>query len=94
MLYSLINYQSCRTHLTGAICHGDGLVYTYLDLFLWPHDCNIVINIILDILSRQRHIPPVLYLQLDNTARENKNQYLLAFLAYLVEQRVFKEVNN
>ena len=49
-------------------------------------------NIILDILSRQPHIPPVLYLQLDNTARENKNQYLLAFLAFMVEQKVFTEV--
>ena len=34
----------------------------------------------------------MLYLQLDNTARKNKNQYILAFLAYLVQADIFSEV--
>ena len=45
-------------------------------------------------VSLQRSIlPPCLYLQLDNTARENKNQYVMAFLAYLVQAGVFSEVS-
>ena len=39
-------------------------------------------------------LPEVLYLQLDNTARENKNKYCLAFLALLVEEWIFSEVCN
>lgn len=64
----------------------------YIDLLTWPHDANLVINILLDVISRSNHIPPVLFLQLDNTARENKNQYILAFLAYLIEIEIFTEV--
>ena len=37
--------------------------------------------------------PLVLYLQLDNTALENKNQYVLAFLAYLVQAGVFSAIH-
>ena len=37
-------------------------------------------------------LPKKLYLQLDNTARENKNRCVLAFLAFLVEKFIFEEV--
>ena len=84
-------YLKYRTHLTGAINHGTG-VHTYIDLLTWPHDANLVINILLDVISRSTHLTPVLFLQLDNTARENKNQYVLAFMAYLIEMGIFSEV--
>ena len=86
--YNFIQY---RTHLTGAINHGIG-VHTYIDLLVWPHDANLVINILLDVISRSTYLPPVLFLQLDNTARENKNQFILAFLAYLIQMEIFSEV--
>ena len=35
---------------------------------------------------------PVLYIQLNNTVRENKNQYVTAFLAYIVQAGIFSEV--
>ncbi|XP_062581892.1 uncharacterized protein LOC134243670 [Saccostrea cucullata] len=37
-------------------------------------------------------LPDVLYLQMDNCARENKNRYLLAFMCYLVECGIFRKV--
>jgi len=33
-----------------------------------------------------------LLLQMDNCYRENKNKYLMAFAAFLVEEQIFKEV--
>ena len=37
-------------------------------------------------------LPPLLYLQLDNTASDNKNHWVMEFCAMLVQQRIFKEV--
>ena len=42
---------------------------------------------------KQEFLPPALYIQLDNTARENKNQYILSFLSYLVQMKIFSEVS-
>ena len=36
--------------------------------------------------------PKMLYLELDDCGRENKNRYVLAFLALLVEEKVFEEI--
>ena len=83
----------CRTHLTGVINHGYG-VSCYINLLTWPHDANLVINVLVDTILKRERLPPVLYLQLDNTARENKNQFIMTFLSYLVQVGVFKEVNN
>lgn len=37
-------------------------------------------------------LPPVLHLQMDNTAKDNKNHYLVGFCGMLVAERVFQEV--
>ena len=42
--------------------------------------------------SERGFLPPVLYLQLDNTARENKNKFIMTFLALLVERGVFEKI--
>ena len=40
-------------------------------------DSNLTINILLNIIHKYHDsLPPVLYIQLDNTARENKNKHL------------------
>ena len=78
--------------MTGAVNHGYG-VYCYIDLLTWPHDANLMINVLVDVLLKREALAPVLYLQLDNTARENKNQYVMAFLAYLVQAGIFSEVS-
>jgi len=37
-------------------------------------------------------MPPVLYLQMDNCSRENKNWKMFGYIAWLVETRVFAKV--
>ena len=37
-------------------------------------------------------LPKKLFLQLDNSAKDNKNRYVLAFCSLLIARRVFKEV--
>lgn len=37
-------------------------------------------------------LPSTIYLQLDNTAKENKNQFVFTFFAYLVQTKVFERV--
>ena len=87
----IIFHLFARTHITGALTHGrEG--YAFVDLHEWPHDSNLTIHVLMNVLEKQEYLPEVLFVQLDNTARENKNQYVLAFLALLVEERIFSEV--
>ena len=37
-------------------------------------------------------LPKKLYLQLDNSTKDNKNKYLMAFLSFLTARGVFKEI--
>lgn len=37
-------------------------------------------------------LPPTLYIQADNSAKDNKNFILMGFLASLVQQNIFKKV--
>ena len=39
-------------------------------------------------------LPPVLYVQLDNTARENKNSTVFGYLSMLVEKGIFKKIKE
>jgi len=40
----------------------------------------------------QDSLPSVLYLQMDNTCRDNKNKYTLTFAALLVQLNIFRKV--
>lgn len=94
------NLWRLRTHLTGALVHTKAekgkMAFAYLDILQWPHDSNLTITVLLDVLqqiqSKLGSIPKILYLQLDNTSRENKNKYILSFLALLVQLKIFKKV--
>ena len=49
------------------------------------NDANLTITIIHHVLTHwSGNIPQVLYLQLDNTSRENKNQIVFGYLSMLV----------
>ena len=37
-------------------------------------------------------MPPTLYLQADNATKDNKNAFMMVFLAWLVKNRIFKKV--
>ena len=82
-----------KIHLVGAMVFKGSLrckvFLTYPNLH---GDPNLTITILNKVLCEQEHLPPVLYLQLDNTTRENKNQALFAYCAMLVELKIFKKV--
>lgn len=82
-----------KTHITGAIMHGQSNSF-YIDLNQWPHDPNMTITCLLNSLCRgRRSFPPKLYIQCDNCGRENKNKYVLGFLAYLCVAGYVKEAS-
>lgn len=57
------------------------------------NDSNLTIHVIQHVLNTwEGALPPVLYLQLDNTARENKNKFVMAYLNMLVHLGVFKKI--
>ncbi|XP_062621696.1 uncharacterized protein LOC134283269 [Saccostrea cucullata] len=81
-----------RTHLVGVIIHGIG-IYGFFDLFEYSHSTNLTLSILLSVFySLRDSMPNVLYLQMDNCARENKNRYLLAFFCFLVEVGLFRKI--
>ena len=81
-----------KTHVTGAIVHGQG-AYGYFDICEWSHSSNMTIAILMNVLYMYKDsLPPVLYLQMDNCGRENKNRFVFAFCALLVELGVFRKI--
>ena len=83
-----------RTHLTGCLIHGYGC-YGFFDFLQFPHDTNLTLTSILLALleiSKLKKLPKHLFIQMDNCVRENKNKYVLGFLAYLIEIELFSEV--
>ena len=88
------------THLVGCIVHSGQSahgkeVYGSFDYYQFPHDANLTMTVLLDVLvywSNNYLLPPILYLQFDNCVRENKNRYMFALLALLVEKKIFEKV--
>ena len=97
---SLSTLWKLRTHVTGVLlhtkCQYGKIAYTFVDLLQFPHDSNLTITVLLKVLQSYadlyQKLPETLYLQMDNTCRENKNKYILAFCAMLVEMKIFKKV--
>ena len=74
-------------------------VYHHLPIFERGSNCSIEVlhrlltHIYIERFKRgKRGLPKTLWIHLDNCWRENKNQFLLAFLAELVKREVFDEV--
>ncbi|CAG2239875.1 unnamed protein product [Mytilus edulis] len=83
-----------RTHVVGSIVHGRGKQY-FLDYNQFKHDTNLTLSCLLRILqkeAKEKQLPPTLFVQLDNTCRENKNKYFVGMMAYLVKKKIVKEV--
>ena len=84
----------------GALVHTEAesgkRAYAFFDLLQFPHDSNIVIEVILRILINLKNtgqqLPETLYIQLDNCFKENKNKYLFSFCSLLVSKKVFSKV--
>lgn len=62
------------------------LTYAFLDLMQYPHDSNLVIEVIMRVLREIKEkdsiLPEVLYLQLDNCYKENKIDLYLLFAVF------------
>jgi hypothetical protein len=75
------------SHLMGAIAHGIG-TYAFSFLENIKHGTNVTIEALWRVLSHikatGRKIPQIIFIQLDNTAKQNKSQFLLAFCALLI----------
>ena len=57
------------------------------------NDPNLTVTVMHRVLQSWSGIlPPVLYVQLDNTARENKNSTVFGYLSMLVERGIFKKI--
>lgn len=81
-----------KAHLVGVMVHGRGN-YIYISNDRVHSDPNLTVHCVFrTLLQLPPPLPPVLYLQADNCFRENKNKFVFAFLAMLVEAKVFTKV--
>lgn len=89
---------SLKVHVMGALVHGQKIpAYAFTSLEDWPSDTNLNIQCLLHILNDigwDELKNKVMFLQLDNTCRENKNYTMARFLALLVYLRVVNEVTR
>lgn len=88
-------------HITGCLVFGQIEYYAVL-----PPDCpkcssmnSTILARVLDLLTQKLHklsaelsLPPVLVINVDNTARESKNSFFGSFCATLVHRGIFQEV--
>ena len=92
---STVNGKRLQFHIEVVLTHGKPA-----RVFLAPEtiasDPNLTIHLLYTTLveeeQRRGKLPPTLYLQLDNCARENKNTYVIMYLVWLVERRIFKVI--
>ena len=89
---SYSNARTLHTHHTGVLNHG-GQPSSYFDLKQYPIDANLTINILLLELAKLEFIPDILFLQMVNCWKENKNQFVIGFLAILVKLNILKQVS-
>ena len=87
-----------KYHTQIVLVHGSAVgPYVFLGAENIAGDPNWTIDTLYRALKREEEgraggLPDVLYLQMDNCARENKNTYLLTYCAWLVERGVFSNV--
>ena len=79
----------------GALTHGHG-AYVYMGYGQFPEDSNLTATVLMkcleNIAKEKGHMPPVLYIQMDNCSGQNKNKFILALLSYLVQHKLFRKV--
>jgi hypothetical protein len=82
-------------HVYAALCHGHAP-----KVFLVPDHVKQGVNITVEVLQRSLRqleedgvpLPPTLYLQLDNTAKQNKSRFLFAYLGELLKMGIFQHI--
>lgn len=94
------NLWRLRTHLTGVLIHTKSptgkLAFAFYDILQFPHDSNLIMNVLLEVLANMcssgKPLPRVLYVQLDNCFRENKNKFVFSLCSLLVQRKIFQKV--
>ena len=83
-----------KMHLYGALVHGRGAyAFTMPDHEPQGHNTTIqVLHHILTDQAKQGPLPEILKIQLDNTTKQNKGQYVFGYLDLMTEYGVFKDV--
>jgi len=67
-------------------CFNGEQPFLFVDINQFPHDVNLVITVLLKtLIKKTAENSGSLHLQFDNTAKENKNKYMLAFCAVLID---------
>jgi hypothetical protein len=84
-----------QTKLVGVLAEG----ICFSGYVTYPHyeqGANLMVTVLqralVNHITNFGSLPPVLFLQLDNCGRENKNHTVLAYLAWLVQERVFHRI--
>ena len=86
-----------RTHIIGAIAHQrDTYAFTCPSHIAQGHNVTIQVlkEVLLDVKRKEGKLPPKLCLQLDNTTKQNKGRFLFTFLAMLLHDGIFKEIEG
>jgi hypothetical protein len=83
-----------KMHLYGALVHGrDAYAFTITDHERQGHNSSIqVLHYILVDIAKHGKVPTVMKLQLDNTTKQNKGQYVFAYLSMLIEYGIFESI--
>jgi len=85
-----------KFHVTAAKVPSQNAVFEFLYTNNLMHDSNTTVTILDQVLDKVKtargSLPPTLYLQLDNTCRENKNRTMLGYLSVLVQLGIFKRI--
>ena len=86
-----------RSKLYASILHGHfGAVFTYAANLVGGSNVTIeIIHKTLQLFLNDKpgnKLPPTLWIQLDNTAKDNKNRYVFAYCHSLVDMGLFQEV--
>ena len=81
----------------GALTYGHG-AYVYMGYGQFPKDSNLMATVLMkyleNIAKEKGHMPPVLYVQMDNCSGQNKNKFILVLLSYLIKHKVFRKVTT
>jgi hypothetical protein len=84
-----------RIHTEISMVHGGRprIFLAWEDIASDPNlTCEVLYRTLVSEFERRSVRPPILYLQLDNCIRENKNTVFISYLCWILERDVFKEI--
>jgi len=88
--------RGLKVHLIGALEHNvDNILHLFTMTEEHETGSNHIVETVHRFLNDRRDrgkLPPNLFVQVDNCTRENKNQYLMAYMEHLVAASVFQSV--